>query len=124
MTERYGESALRAERIREMIADDPKLSDREIARRLGVHHSAANRVRHEMGENTSIDPGGTRQVAIKYEAIPLEVQLAKLRKQADELRTRCFEMGRDANSLWAAASQLGGELWSLQHPPGSNGGSE
>ena len=51
MTERYGETDRRAEVVRQILAAEPGVSDREIGRRLGVHHSFPNRVRHEMRQH-------------------------------------------------------------------------
>ena len=48
MTERYGVTDRRAEQVRQILAAEPGVSDREIGRRLGCHHSFPNRIRREM----------------------------------------------------------------------------
>jgi hypothetical protein len=49
--ERYGESAVKAAEARRLIREDPKLSDREVARRVGTSHSQIARVRAEMTDD-------------------------------------------------------------------------
>ena len=52
---RYGELAMRAERIRDRLRAQPSLSDRALARELNCHHSAVNRVRHELADERDFE---------------------------------------------------------------------
>lgn len=45
-----------AERVRELVADQPQISTAELARRLGVHYTTAHRHRHR---HTTSPPSGT-----------------------------------------------------------------
>jgi DNA-binding IclR family transcriptional regulator len=48
--ERYGELEARAILIRSRLRAEPGMSDRALARELGIHHSSVNRIRHELAD--------------------------------------------------------------------------
>ena len=113
--------------VRQIIAEEPSVSDREIGRRLGCHHSFANRVRREMRQHddagtstTSKTPPAPRSVAerteeaVADEGPTLEEAIARLRDEVDALRWRSVEVTRDATDLWALCGQLQGEVYMLR----------